>query len=838
MRTPVLALLATLATAAGLLVAASSPPAAQAADTTAKPLKIILVGDSYSAGNGARDANGDRDYYGPSGCYRSRSNWAEQYVAGLGAKGYNVTFVNRACSGATTADLLNKNNLGDTTGFTSAPSTIDTESEAAAYLTATNPCASQIVYPDEESLTYKVGAYGPDPNYGEYGIHYACTRWLIPQLDAVNGDADIVLFTMGGNDIGFSDIIQECFAIGVRDAHDCRDKVESARKSLPDAMEGVREGLAAMRAHGLRDDARVVMLGYPKLALDNGYDLDNWFGFGEHYEVADEVRALGEDGNEAQATLIAEDNQTHPGQVTHLGGIAELFEGHEPDGQVDNRNEDRWIHEFDTKVKMEWYHPNPIGQEEYAGLLGQGDIYGAAGGTASSSGDIDIVFAIDTTGSMSSSISAVRNYVSTLVDDVAARTSSARYALVSYGDNPAYTGNSLDYTARVDHGFTTDVTTLKTALGTLSAYGGGDWPEAMYSGIEAGIGLPWRPGVKKVIIVLADAPPHEPEPITGLTATQVTRDAIAVDPAEVYLVDTGQATSAPLQQVVSETGGQIIDANSSSDVPGALATVLDVALTKPYAWLNGPYVAKTGKQLTVDGSGSYATTGSITRYDWDFDSDGTIDQTSTDPVITHTWATPYTGLLTLTVTDSEGRTSVANTHVGITDDGDETPRAVDNCPDVDNQGQEDYDSDGIGDECDSTPGWPTLDKDGVVEGTDQAAWPFTGFVAPVDNPMTVNSINAGQAVPFKFSLGGDRGPDILASGSPTTQRVSCNSLSGTVDPIENPLPATSTPGLAYDGTTSYYTYVWKTPKAAAGTCQQFKLKLADGSEHLALFRLK
>ncbi|OLE23036.1 MAG: hypothetical protein AUG44_23220 [Actinobacteria bacterium 13_1_20CM_3_71_11] len=39
-----------------------------------RPIKIVQIGDSYSAGNGARD------YYGPRGCYRSHSNWAERYV--------------------------------------------------------------------------------------------------------------------------------------------------------------------------------------------------------------------------------------------------------------------------------------------------------------------------------------------------------------------------------------------------------------------------------------------------------------------------------------------------------------------------------------------------------------------------------------------------------------------------------------------------------------------------------------------------------------------------------------------------------------------------------------
>jgi hypothetical protein len=64
-------------------------------------LKVVLLGDSYSAGNGAGS------YYGPRGCYRSRRNWAERYLDTLRAADWKVMFVNRACSGATTSDVLN-----------------------------------------------------------------------------------------------------------------------------------------------------------------------------------------------------------------------------------------------------------------------------------------------------------------------------------------------------------------------------------------------------------------------------------------------------------------------------------------------------------------------------------------------------------------------------------------------------------------------------------------------------------------------------------------------------------------------------------------------------------
>lgn len=813
--------------AAAALVGVPHTSAAPGDPTPPQTLKVVLLGDSYSAGNGARDANGDRDYYGPEGCYRSRSNWAEKYVDTLQASGYSVTFLNRACSDGVTDDLVQPRDMGTSSHSAIVNSSIDTLEKAQAFLDASDPC-NRGYYPDEEFWKYTADYVGPGPGNQ---LRYRCTRFLVPQTDAVNADTDLVLFTNGGNDIRFSDIVRQCFVVGVRDRAGCQESVEEARDLLPGAMAGIEAGLAKMRDNDLRDDAKVVLLGYPYLALDNGYSLSSGiWPFRTTYQAADEVRALGKAGNDLQAQLVAEDNGSTPGQVTHLGGVPLHFEGHEPDGHATARNPDRWLHEFETKLFREWYHPNPQGHTEYAALLAQGGTYGATAGDVQESGDLDIVLAIDTTGSMGDDIDAVRSYTTTLIDNLAARTSSARYALVTYRDHPEHTGDPIDYPSRVDQAFTSDPATIKSALDGISVNGGGDYPESMWSGLRAGIGLPWRPGVKKVVIVLADAPPHDPEPISGLTAADIVAQAIAVDPAEVYVVDTYGASSPALRSVVEGTGGLIVDARSSSDVPGALEAVLEAALVKPYAWINGPYVAPVGRPVELDASGSYATQGSLTSYDWDFDGDGTVDQSTIEPIVTHTWTAPFTGLLTVTVTDTEGRSTVANTHVGITDDGDEVPDEEDNCPAVDNMGQEDWDDDGIGDLCDDTPGWPTEDKEGVSEGGE--AWPFEGFDPPVDNAPAVNVVKAGQAVPLKFSLGADLGDDVLA-GAPSLQPLACSTGEANGSPSE----ATSTSGLAHNGD-GKYRWVWKTPKSAAGTCQRLDLALADGTVHSALFRLR
>ncbi|MFD3534890.1 PxKF domain-containing protein [Streptomyces sp. NPDC058664] len=114
------------------------------------------------------------------------------------------------------------------------------------------------------------------------------------------------------------------------------------------------------------------------------------------------------------------------------------------------------------------------------------------------------------------------------------------------------------------------------------------------------------------------------------------------------------------------------------------------------------------------------------------------------------------------------------------------------------------------------------------------AFPFTGFHAPVHNAPAVNSVNAGRSIPVKFSLGGDKGLDVLADGSPSSQQTACDGTA--TDPVDT--GAVSTSGLTYDAATDTYTYVWKTDRAWAGTCRTFHLELSDGTDRVAHFQFR
>jgi len=321
-------------------------------------------------------------------------------------------------------------------------------------------------------------------------------------------------------------------------------------------------------------------------------------------------------------------------------------------------------------------------------------------------GDIDVVFVIDTTGSMNSSISAVKNNIRNIVESISSKTKSTRFALVTYQDHPCCGGSSDDYPSKIETDFTSNVEVLNKAVNFIQLGNGGDWKESVYSGIKTGLNLQWRAGVKKIMIVIGDAPAKDPEPVTELTEQSIVDAAYAVDPAQIYIIDTsGHNMMASVMSLAERTGGAYLQVDDSNKLTDQINASVENATNKPNAWINRQYVAKIGDTLELDGAGSYSANGKIVKYEWDVDQDGVYDVTTDKPFVNYTFTKEFSGLLTLRVTDNSGLTNVATTTLTVSDDGDEHEREFDNCPDVANPDQVDYDKDGIGDACDSDPGY-------------------------------------------------------------------------------------------------------------------------------------
>ena len=127
----------------------------------------------------------------------------------------------------------------------------------------------------------------------------------------------------------------------------------------------------------------------------------------------------------------------------------------------------------------------------------------------------------------------------------------------------------------------------------------------------------------------------------------------------------------------------------------------------------------------------------------------------------------------------------------------------------------------------------------TVSITIQRVFSFYGFDSPVDNQPIVNNAKAGSAIPVKWritELDGTPVSDLMSFKSLISYSVSCGSFSGDpVDELDEYSAGNS--GLRYLGD-GFWQFNWKTAKGYAGQCRIMVLKLADESEHTALFSFK
>ena len=122
---------------------------------------------------------------------------------------------------------------------------------------------------------------------------------------------------------------------------------------------------------------------------------------------------------------------------------------------------------------------------------------------------IDVVFAIDSTGSMGDEIDVVKAKVSKMMQDIQSGNPQpdVRFGLVAYRDQgDAYVTKAYP--------LTTAVSTIQTSLQQIEAGGGGDTPEAVGAGLDCAVSeMNWDqdPNTTRMIFLIGDAGPHQPD---------------------------------------------------------------------------------------------------------------------------------------------------------------------------------------------------------------------------------------------------------------------------------------------------------------------------------------
>lgn len=171
-------------------------------------------------------------------------------------------------------------------------------------------------------------------------------------------------------------------------------------------------------------------------------------------------------------------------------------------------------------------------------------------GTAT--GKADVVFVIDTTGSMSGAISGVKNnvgaFAEALVEDY---NVDANFALIEYRDITVDGNDSTKLHKSISSNWFTNVDSYRSEVNKLTVAGGGDIPETPIDGLETARNLDWRNGAMKFVILVTDAG-YKNINTSGITDMSEMVELLANDG---IIASAIAASSSTYSKMTDETGG-------------------------------------------------------------------------------------------------------------------------------------------------------------------------------------------------------------------------------------------------------------------------------------------
>ncbi len=201
---------------------------------------------------------------------------------------------------------------------------------------------------------------------------------------------------------------------------------------------------------------------------------------------------------------------------------------------------------------------------------------------------VDLCFVIDTTGSMGSFIQAAKQQLLNTISLLSADSNiDLQIGLVEYRDHPP---QDTSFITRV-YPLTANLKQMQNQINQLEANGGGDFPEAVYDGVQdAATKMKWRPHSCRFILLVGDAPPHgfqidanldsftHTDPASypnNLTVQSVTATAENYR-VTIHALGMGnnQVTVQSFKALATGTGGQCATANSGTEVIYRMTSVL------------------------------------------------------------------------------------------------------------------------------------------------------------------------------------------------------------------------------------------------------------------------
>lgn len=503
---------------AALVALAVLAPAAQA-DDTGKYLTLSLIGDSYTAGNGAGS------YYGPKDSLRSTRNWGHTYSNWLNRQGVHTTIRNYAFSGAVIDDVVK----------------------------------TQLPALDPESDVVMLTAGGNDVEFAN--IVKSCFT-SIPIVTSVNGCKN----AMGKANNEFPAVVTRTERLLEQVAAKIRPGGQIVLVGYPLlAIENTTWKLSTW-FQGSYDAAQEVRK-FGQQATQRQQQLANGWNRAEHNDVGLTYIPV-------EVLFAGHEPDPDTGKRNDYRWINEFIETEGkvgPDGKITSK--DTGYFEM-----AHWYHPNITGHEEIGKLLQREvGIPASVRTTRAFSRDIDLVFALEDSLDTAESLADLKKQIARITSEVSLKAAeggkSARFGLITYR-------NAADPSASVTKNgvFFDSPEALTASLGAVATGGEKGGGPSTYKALDTALQSEWKAGARKVVILLGDAEAPEGETPDW---DRLLRSAFTADVAEVLVIDPDDSVDASVKDLALNTGGHVTTARTLKplivEAPTARISTIDPA---------------------------------------------------------------------------------------------------------------------------------------------------------------------------------------------------------------------------------------------------------------------
>lgn len=181
------------------------------------------------------------------------------------------------------------------------------------------------------------------------------------------------------------------------------------------------------------------------------------------------------------------------------------------------------------------------------------------------SNDLDLIFVMDTTGSMGMYLELIADTLSGVASGIAESFDSVKYGVIDFKDEfqTVVVAGELELA---------DLSATQTALDALEAYGGDDDPENGFGALFLASTLPFREDSKRAVILITDQTSHE----RGKTLAQA-QTALLEKDIVLFTLDVWSTYS----ELALTTGGAVIADETEAGYQAAIVEALGELATLP-----------------------------------------------------------------------------------------------------------------------------------------------------------------------------------------------------------------------------------------------------------------